>query len=225
MQSKRAKVLILVVLLAVWVLVFVLRRPSEAPVPSGPAQTGARTSRAAPGSGGVPRLRTDLLNVPRAPYPSEVQNIFSGPPPPPPPGQAGLSGGPAAAPPPPPPDPFQEEAKQFRYIGFLQSDGSATAFIVRGQEVYTVPIGELVSGRFRVLEVRDDSVLLGSPGGDKQVRLSLAAEAGATPRTAEIIVPPRTPVNPGPPQAPGAASPPRPDPRIILGPAPRPNAP
>jgi hypothetical protein len=182
MRSVRTKVLILVVLLGVWALIFVLRRPSESPVRSGPTQTDTRPSRAAAGGGGMPRLRTDLLSVPRAPYPSDVQNIFSSPPPPPPPTQMAGPGMQASAPALPPPDPFQEEAKQLRYVGFLRAGNSATAFIVRGQEVHTVPVGALVGERFRVMDVQDDGVLLASPTGDKQVRLSLAADSMAAPR-------------------------------------------
>ena len=183
MRSTRTKVLILVGLLAVWAFIVFLRRPTEPPARSGPAQVGPRAARAAGAASGVPRLKADLIKMPRAPYPSEVQNIFSSPPPPAPPPQAAPpAAGPATPPPAPPPDPFQEEAKQLRYIGFLQAGNAATAFLVRGQEVHTVPVGGLVGGRFRVMEVRDDSVLLASPAGDKEIRLSLASETGAAPR-------------------------------------------
>lgn len=182
MRSTRTKVLILVGLLAVWALIFTLRRPSQPPVGSQPSPAAART----PGAGaGPPRLRADLLSVPRAPYPSEVQNIFGSPPPPAPPPAVRGVGGPGASPAspaPPPPDPFQEEARQLRYVGFLQAGDAATAFLVRGQEVHTVAVGGLVGGRFRVVEVRDDSVLLASPDGGKEIRLSLAADAGVPPR-------------------------------------------
>jgi hypothetical protein len=87
-----------------------------------------------------------------------------------------------APPAPPPPDPFQEEAKQLRYVGFLRAGNSTTAFIVRGQEVHTAPVGALVGERFRVMDVQDDGVLLASPTGDKQVRLSLAADTTVAPR-------------------------------------------
>ena len=183
MRSARTKVLILVALLGVWALIVFLRWPAAAPLRPGPAQTEARAQRTAAGGGGMPRLRTDLLKAPRAPYPADVQNIFSTPPPPaPPPPQVAGTGGPTPPPAAPPPDPFQEEAKQLRYVGFLRSGSATTAFIVRGQEVHTVPVGEMMGGRFRVLEVQDDSLLLGSPTGDKQVRLSMVADVMAAPR-------------------------------------------
>jgi len=184
MRSVRTKLLILAVLLGVWAVIFVLRRPAEPPTRSGPTtQTDARIPRAA-GGGDMPRLRADLLNVARAPYPADVQNIFSAPPPPaPPPVQSAVGPGmQAPAPALPPPDPFQEEAKQFRYVGFLRAGNSSTAFIVRGQEVHTIPVGAMLGGRFRVMEVQDDGVVLASPTGDKQVRLSLTADSTAAPR-------------------------------------------
>jgi hypothetical protein len=184
MQSVRTKLVILAVLLVVWVGIFFLRRPGEPPMRTGPAQTDARTPRAAAGGGGIPKLRADLLSVARAPYPADLQNIFSAPPPPPPPPVQPAVGPGMQAPAPalPPPDPFQEEAKQFRYVGFLRAGNSNTAFIVRGQEVHTVPVGSMLGGRFRVMEVQDDGVVLASPTGDKQVRLSLTADSAAAPR-------------------------------------------
>jgi len=183
MRSVRTKLVILAVLLGVWAIIFVLRRPGESPMRAGPTQTDARTPRAAAGAGGMPRLRADLLNVARAPYPADVQNIFSTPPPPPPPVQSAVSSGmQAPAPALPPPDPFQEEAKQFRYVGFLRAGNSNTAFIVRGQEVHTVPVGSMLGERFRVMEVQDDGVVLASPTGDKQVRLALTGDSTAAPR-------------------------------------------
>jgi len=183
MQSTGKKLIILVVLVAVWAGIFFLRQPGEPPARTGTPQAESRTPRAVARGGTMPKLRTDLLNVSRAPYPAEVQNIFSAPPPPPqPPVQTAGPGMQAAAPAAPPPDPFQEEAKQLRYVGFLRAGSSNTAFIIRGQEVHTVPVGAMLGERFRVAEVQDDGVVLTSPTGDKQVRLSLAADSAGIPR-------------------------------------------
>jgi hypothetical protein len=192
MRSARMKILILAALVGIWALIFGLHRPDEPVGTSPPPQTGARPVRATAGpSANIPRLKAELANLPRAPYPSEVQNIFSVPPPPPPPPQAVGPPGPAQ-PALPPPDPFQEEAKQLRYVGFLRSGDVLTAFIVQGQEVHTVPVGGMLGGRFRVAEVQEESVLLASPAGDKQVRLELSVAAGAA-------AAPRPPGPPGPP--------------------------
>jgi hypothetical protein len=177
------KLTILVILVAVWAGIFFLRQPGEPPPRTGTPQAESRTPRAAARGGAAPKLRTDLLNVARAPYPADVQNIFSAPlPPPAPPAQTAGPGILAVAPAPPPPDPFQEEAKQLRYVGFLRSGSSNTAFIIRGQEVHTVPVGAMLGERFRVAEVQDDGVVLTSPTGDKKVRLSLAADSVGIPQ-------------------------------------------
>jgi hypothetical protein len=123
-------------------------------------------------------LKTDLLELPRPAYPPEVQNIFGTPPPPPQPPQA------AVTPAPPPPDPFQEEARRLRYVGFLEAGSSKLAFIVQGQEVHTVGAGATFSARFRVEAVTEDAVLLTSLDGEKQIRLPLAADAGSRPQMA-----------------------------------------
>jgi hypothetical protein len=197
MRSTRTKFLVLAALVGVWALIFGLRRSDEPVRTSAPPQTGARPARtAASPSATIPRLKSELVTLPRAPYPSEVQNIFSVPPPPPtpPPQAVGLPG--PAQPALPPPDPFQEEAKQLRYVGFLKSGNVLTAFIVQGQEVHTVPIGGMLYGRFRVAEVQEESVLLTSPSGDKQARLELSATAAAAAATAAAA--PRPPGPPGP---------------------------
>ena len=199
MRSARMKILILVALVGVWALIFGLRRSDEPVRTSAPPQTGARPARAPAGpSATAPRLKAELVNLPRAPYPSEVQNIFSLPPPPPPPPPQAVGPPGPAQPALPPPDPFQEEAKQLRYIGFLRSGDVLTAFIVQGQEVHTVPVGGMLHGRFRVAEVQEESVVLTSPSGDKQARLGLSATAATAPAAPAAPTAPRPPGRPVP---------------------------
>ena len=204
MRSLRGKVFILVALGLLWAVLFVTHRPGQPPARA-TAQAGSKPARTPAGrSGGLPRLKLEMLALPRAPYPTDEQNIFGTPPPPPPPRPLEAAQ-PASPPPPPPPDPFQELVKQFRYVGFLRDGKSATAFIVQGQQVLTVAVGEVVAGRFQVMEVGEDFVVLASPAGDKQARLPLAGEAGVTPRPqtpAAGVQPPAQPAgpqnNPGP---------------------------
>ena len=205
MRSVRGKVVILVALGLLWALLFVLRRPNEPP-PQTRAQAASRPARtpAAPGAG-VPRLKLELLSLPRAPYPAEEQNIFGTPPPPTPPPTQPVQAVQPAMPAQPPPDPFQEEARQLRFVGFLRDQGAATAFIIQGQQVHTVAVGGLVAGRFRVVDVGEDFVVLASPGGDKQVRLPLATEAGSTPRPQALGGPPNPGGPPSPAGPPGAS--------------------
>lgn len=183
MGSVRGKVIILVALCLLWAVLFVTRRPGQPPARA-TAQARSQPARTPAGrSGGLPRLKLEMLALPRAPYPTDEQDIFGSPPPPPssssPPRPVEAA---RPAPPSPPSDPFQELVKQFRYVGFLRDGNAATAFIVQGQQVLTVAVGEGVAGRFKVTEVGEDFVALASPAGDKQARLPLAGEAGATPR-------------------------------------------
>jgi len=179
MDSQKRKFLILIALLGAWGLVYALRSPWGTPARPevrGSAPASGRTPAAQ--GGGVPRLKTELLRQPVPAYAPETHNIFGTPPPPPRPSQAAA----AAAPPPlPPPDPFQEEAKRLRYVGFLQQGDRAMAFIVQGPVVHTVELGATLLGRFKVQAVMEDALLLSSPSGDKQVRLPLAVDAGAAP--------------------------------------------
>lgn len=187
MDAQKQRLLILIALLGAWGLIFAFRSPG------GPAsQREVRTAVDRPSrtpaaqGGGLPRLKTELLDLPRPAYPPEVQNIFGTPPPPPPPPQA------AVTPAPPPPDPFQEEAKHLRYVGFLDTGRSKLAFIAQGKEMHTVEVGETFSARFRVQAITEEAVLLSSPDGEKQIRLPLAPEAG--------LRPPAGPVAPGRPE-------------------------
>ncbi len=198
MKQHTAKVVLLIVLVGLWVALLVLRQPT-APAPRAvqphAASGEGRTADARGGGGELPHLKTELLDLPRPAYTPEVQNIFGEPPPPPKPAAAaGAAPGAPATPPAPPPDPFAEGAKAFRYVGFLRRGGAMIAFIIQGQQVYTVPVGDTLDSRYRVQAITEDNVVLSSPGGDKQVRLDLSPTAPA-----------------GPP-VPGAAPPPAPGP-------------
>ncbi|MFB3818709.1 MAG: hypothetical protein ACE147_13690, partial [Candidatus Methylomirabilales bacterium] len=73
MQTHRTKLLILAALLGVWALIFGLRMPAG---PSGGSPPPAGAPRAAAREAPLPRLKLELLEAPRPPYPSEVHNIF-----------------------------------------------------------------------------------------------------------------------------------------------------
>jgi hypothetical protein len=177
MRPPKWNLYLLLALVGIWGLVFAFRSPwgtePRREVRAG-AERPARASAAQ--GGGLPRLKTGLLDLPRPAYPPAVQNIFGTPPPPPRPSQA-------AVPPPaaPPPDPFQEEGKRLRYVGFLDAGKVKLAFIVQGQEVHTVEVGATFSARFRVQAIAEDAVLLSSLDGEKQIRLPLAPDAGSRP--------------------------------------------
>jgi len=184
MDSRKRNLLILIALAAAWGLILVLRSPwgptaktevkgPSTTSPKPPVTTGA----------GFPRLKRELLNIPPSEYPREVQSIFGTPPPPP---QAsavgGPAGGPTGQPVVPPPDPFQESAKQLRYVGYLERGQRMMAFITQGPEVYTVEVGATISGQFRIQTITEEAVLLSSLAGDKQARVPLATDAATAPR-------------------------------------------
>jgi hypothetical protein len=190
MDSRKRNLLILLALVGAWALILAFRSPwgssARTDVRVAPA-TSPRTPAAQ--DGGLPRLKRELLNLPTPAYPSEVQNIFGTALSPPRPAQAGVAppgagGPPGAVPGPvaPPPDPFQEEAKQLRYVGYVEDGPRIMAFIIRGPEVYTVEAGAAISERFRVQTITEEAVLVSSPTGDKQARLPLAAGAAAVPK-------------------------------------------
>jgi hypothetical protein len=185
MATKYKKPLLLIALLVAWGLIFGFHSPWQASVDApapGPTSTPAAAGRT-PGAqgGGLPRLKTELLDLPTPKYVPETQSIFGAPPPPPPPPpRPAVAANPSAAAP-PPPDPFYEEAKRLRYVGFLRrADDQATAFIIQGQDVQTLEVGATLGGRFRVQAITEDAVLLTSPNGDKQVRIPIVALAGST---------------------------------------------
>jgi hypothetical protein len=182
MDSRKRNVLILAGLLGVWGLIFTFRPPwGSPPRPEARVKAPAHPQSPAARGGGLPRLKRELLNLPAPAYPPEVQNIFGSLPAAQPP-QAAVVPGTLAPPPPPPPDPFQEEAKRLRYVGFLLTGERTVAFIVASSEVHTVEVGATIKERFRVQAITEDALLLSSVDGVKQVRLPLALDAAAPPR-------------------------------------------
>jgi hypothetical protein len=183
MDPRKRNLIILIALLGAWGLVLAFRSPWASP-----ARTEVRAAPVTPPrmptaqGGGLPHLKKELVDLPRASYSSDVHNVFGSPPPPPRPAPVAVTASPPAPPPPPPPDPFQEEAKRLRYVGFLQAREKTIAFIVQGAEVHTVEIGATLLGRFRIQAVTEEAVLLSSVSGEKQVRLPLSLDASASPR-------------------------------------------
>jgi hypothetical protein len=190
MSRSRRSLILLAALLGVWGWLVLFRTPSSGPpAPAGstlPRPSGTRTPRAQ--GDAVPRLKTELLQRGLSAYPPEVGSIFGAPPPPPPPPPPPVKvvapPPPAAAAPPappPPPDPFQEEAKRLRYIGFVQAGNTLTAFIGRGPEVFSVEAGQTVADQFRIKAITEEAVLVTDPSGEKQIRLPLASSPGGGP--------------------------------------------
>jgi hypothetical protein len=190
MSSQKRNLFILIALVGAWGLIFVLRSPWVSSEKTEVRETSAASPRKPAASGDTfPRLKRELLDIPPSAYPKEMQSIFGTPPPPPPPplsaaaaAAAGAAGAPPTAPVAPPPDPFQEAAKQLRYVGYLEAGQRMMAVRTLGPEVYTVEVGTTISGQFRIQTITEDAVLLASPSGDKQARVPLVADAGVAPK-------------------------------------------
>jgi hypothetical protein len=186
-RARRGRLCVLVGLVGVWGAIGMGRWLTQAPAapPRAPAAAPSASRPVAARTEPLARLKVELADPRRTPYPEEFHNIFRVPPPPaPPPPRPVEVVRPAAPPPPPPPppDPFYEGAKQLRYTAFLQAGDTATAVVTQGTELYTTAAGETIGGRYRVLSVQEETLVLTSPEGDKQVRLAL--QGGATPSAA-----------------------------------------
>ncbi len=212
MGSNRTKMLLLVGLLVAWgAIVGVRHLMAPVPPPLPPASTESSRKPAAHGSG-LPRLKVELLDAPRPPLPAQVQNIFGNVQPPPTKAAQVLAPPVPAAPPPPPPDPFMEEAKRLKYLGYVEQDGKVHALIQQAQDIQLLEVGEVLASRFKVKSANDEQVVLTSPDGTKEVRLTLIADAARPGLPATPGIPfqrpqpsqfPQPPGQPG--QPPGAA--------------------
>jgi hypothetical protein len=175
--KDRKKLIILISLVILWIGIVVMQRSHVAPVPQqSSAQRGRHVTparRQAKQRSEVPDLKLSRIERVRPPFEPEVRNIFasikpvpSGPRPPTP--QAALT--------PPPPDPFLEEAKTIRFLGYAEAEGKAMAFIAYGSEALVV-----TEQKFRVKQVEEDGLILSSLDGTKEVRLGLGSAPSGTP--------------------------------------------
>lgn len=194
MSQDRKKLIALLSLLVLWAAIILAQRlqgrgfepthvspvPRQSRVQQGQAATHPRQAKE---RSEISRLTMGRIKRDRPRYVPEVRNIFASIDPssfPPPSPQK-----PQVAPPPPPPapDPFLEEAKKVRYLGYSKADGQATAFLGVGSEVLVVPETEVFGGRFRVKAIKEDTVILSSLDGTKEVRLGLSPGPGVAPPT------------------------------------------
>ncbi|MFQ5848655.1 MAG: hypothetical protein ACE5IQ_13415 [Candidatus Methylomirabilales bacterium] len=186
MSPDRKKLIVLVCLVIFWLGLILVRRPreqglqpsQEAFVLQGPSaqRPGAATSRRRQLKKRVemPQLKLSRIERVRPPFDPEVRNIFasidrSSLRPPLPPGPH------ATAPTLPHPDPFLAEAKKLRFIGYAKAEGTVMAFVGYGSEVLVVPERQVFGGQFRIKEVQENTILVTSLDGTKEVVLGLNA--------------------------------------------------
>jgi hypothetical protein len=100
-----------------------------------------------------PSLRTDLLDgLKKLEYQGPRRNIFTAAPPPPPRAAAPVVVAPAAPAAPPAPPPLVVPAMYFGYVTDAQT-GTKRAFFSAGDDVYVLGVGEILMGRFRLLQI------------------------------------------------------------------------
>ena len=88
----------------------------------------------------MPRLRLSQIQRVRPPFEPEIRNIFASI------DRSSLLARPkptSPSPIPPPSDPFVEEAKRLRFIGYAKADDRTVAFVAYGNEVLVVPEAEV----------------------------------------------------------------------------------
>lgn len=164
---------LLAFLILLWVGLLLARWGRSAPptAPGGGPATTRMEARMVKSPAAPPRLRTDLLRAPRPSLPASPKNLFAGvvEPPPPPPAPK-----PAAAA--PPPDPFLEGLKGLKFLGFAREEGRTLAFLSRGGEFFMAREKELILNQYVVARISEDSIILATPDGTREARLTLAPD-------------------------------------------------
>jgi hypothetical protein len=123
----------------------------------------------------MPRLKLARIERVRPPYEPESRNIFASIEP-----SLPL---PSALSAPPPPDPFLEEAKRLRFLGFATAEGKMMAFVAYGGELLVVPETEVIGSQLRIKEVKEDGILVTSLDGKREIRLGLTGPEVPPPST------------------------------------------
>jgi hypothetical protein len=122
-----------------------------------------------------PALRTDLLDsLRKLEYEGPHRNIFSAsapPPPPPPVQQAKVIQAPVSTVPPPPP-PLTVPATFFGYVTDAQT-GTRRAFFNEGDNVYVVGIGDVLLGRFRLLQIGNNTAEVEETASGRHATLTM----------------------------------------------------
>lgn len=191
MTGERKKWIVLGCLLVLWLALIVMQRSqvggARPTIVSSPRNAGdvrraastPRVHRQGKRRAEIPRLELSQLERARPAFEPETRNIFAliEPSPAfPPTSQV------ATTPPvPPPPDPFVEESRKIRFLGFAEADGRTTAFVSYDGEVLVVAQTEVFGGLFQVRKVDEDTLILNSTDGTKEVRLEMQSAPDSIP--------------------------------------------
>ncbi len=207
MTRDRKKWIVLACLVILWVALILVRRSQvriSRPTRVSSVSRGTPARRGGPASrlqkqarerSKIPRLKLSLAERVRPPFEPEARNIFA------------LIESSSALPAkpqvvttpsiPPPPDPFVEEAKKVRFLGYAEADGKAMAFVVYQDEALVVPEAGSFGRLFQVKKVKEDVLILSSTDGTKEVQVKLGLGSNALPNPGRGPRPGTTPPNRG----------------------------
>ncbi len=173
-MNQRAKIAILIVLMSVAAYIG-YRSIWPAPVASA---IPVANQRFVPLPVENPALRFDLLeDVKKFEYQGLRRNIFDiAPPPPPPPARAANT--PAAPSTPAPPPPLQVPATFFGYVADART-GTRRALFSEGEEVYILGVGELLDGRFRLVQIGNSTAELEETATGRRTTLTMEEPSGS----------------------------------------------
>lgn len=127
-----------------------------------------------------PALRLDLLErLKKFQYQGSHRNIFSPalPPPPVPAAQIPVAAKPAAPAPPAGPPPLVVPATFFGYVTD-PSTGNRRAFFNDGDDVYVIAIGETLMGRFRLMQIGNNTAQMEEVATGRTATLTMTEEPG-----------------------------------------------
>jgi len=124
-----------------------------------------------------PALRLDLLDAQKKfEYQGPRRNIFDIAPPPPPARPANPV--PVAPAPPPPPPPLVVPATFFGYVADVQT-GTRRALFSDGDDVYILGVGEILGGRFRLLQIGNSTAELEETSTGRRTTLTMEEPSGS----------------------------------------------
>jgi hypothetical protein len=126
-----------------------------------------------------PALRVDLLErLKEFQYEGSHRNIFSASQPPPPPAAAPAAPVTPVAPSPPPgPPPLVVPATFFGYVTDART-GARRAFFNDADDVYVLAVGETLMGRFRLVEIGNNTAEMEEVATGRKTTLTMTEEPG-----------------------------------------------
>jgi hypothetical protein len=124
-----------------------------------------------------PELRFELLDrLKKMQYSGSQRNIFSATlPPPPAPPPVAVKPPPPSAPPPPPP--LVVPATFFGYVTDSRT-GTRRAFFSEGEEVFVVGVGDVLMGRFRLVQIGNSTAELEETSSGRRATVTLVEQPG-----------------------------------------------